>query len=167
MVEMESGLAHDTGAEEKRAAAELAVGLSPENKRDVVIEVMKTLPRENRKSVAAEMVGDLSDENKKDVAADAAGDLGVEGRKDVAVRLADDMSRKDRAELIQRMLPTQTVADFVWRVVIVSFAVVFVGSAGALVAAALWNPAEIQTLLTVVTTVAGFLAGFLSGKAGE
>lgn len=132
-------------------------GLSPENKEAIAIEAVKTLP--------AEVVGSLSPENTKSVATAAVNNLGAEGKKDVVAELAGDLSRKDRAELIRTLRPSQPVTDLIWKIIIVSFAVVFVGSSAALIAAALWKPGEIQILLTVVTTIAGFLAGFLSGKS--
>ncbi len=149
MDEVDSSLTKGSGPEDRKAAAELTSGLSPENKKDRAIEV----------------VGELSAESNKDLATAAGGNLGVEGKKDVAAELASDFSRKERAELIQRLRPTQPVTDFVWRVVIGSFAIVFVGTSAALVLAAFSETENIQILLTVVTTIAGFLAGFLSGKS--
>jgi hypothetical protein len=47
-----------------------------------------------------------------------------------------------------------------------TFAVVFLVSAFTLCGAVLWGVStNIQTLLTVVTTIAGILAGFISGRA--
>lgn len=129
------------------------------------LDHVRSLSPEHKKTVAIEAIKDLTTESKKAVAAEVAGNLGAEGKKDVAVELGQDLSRKDRADLIQRLRPTQPVTDLVWKVIIISFAIVFVGSAAGLIVAALWKPEQIQILLTVVTTIAGFLAGFLSGKA--
>lgn len=129
------------------------------------LDLVRNLSPEDKKAVAIEAVGALSAENRKDVATAAANDLGAEGKKDVAAELASDLSRRDRAELIRRLRPSQSVTDLVWKVVIISFAIVFVGSSGALVVAAFSETENIQILLTVVTTIAGFLAGFLSGKS--
>jgi hypothetical protein len=67
-------------------------------------------------------------------------------------------------------MPSQNVTNWIWLMIIGAFALVFVGNAGALIAAifALRTPQaaeHIQILLTVFTTVAGILAGFISGRA--
>jgi hypothetical protein len=62
--------------------------------------------------------------------------------------------------------PTQKVSDRIWQWVVGAFAVVFVGASGTLVASVFFLAVEqIQVLLTVFTTVAGILAGFISGRA--
>ncbi|MGH3090477.1 MAG: hypothetical protein ACRDSJ_24620 [Rubrobacteraceae bacterium] len=123
--------------------------MSPENKRTVAIEAIKNLPTENRQAVAAEVAKDLEDANKKAV----------------AVELGQDLSSRERADLIRQLRPSQPVTDLVWKVTVISFAIVFVVSAVGLVAAAFMQSNDIELLLTVVTTIAGFLAGFVSGKS--
>lgn len=93
--------------------------------------------------------------------------LPPEAKKDVAAQAIRTLSFEDREDLAERVLPTQGIADRIWQIIVWAFALVFVLSALALFAAAFWNPDQIQILLTVVTTVAGVLAGFISGRASS
>jgi hypothetical protein len=66
--------------------------------------------------------------------------------------------------------PTQQITNRIWQVIVWTFAIVLVLSVGALIVAAFWGEragTNIQILLTVVTTVAGILAGFVSGRASS
>ena len=91
--------------------------------------------------------------------------LNPEEIKNVTAEAVRSLPRRDQKEFIGRFTPTQIVTDRIWQINVGSFAIVFILSALALFAAAFWSPSEIQTLLTVVTTVAGVLAGFVSGRA--
>jgi hypothetical protein len=67
-------------------------------------------------------------------------------------------------------MPSQNVTNWIWLIIIGAFALVFIGNAGGLIWAifTLRTPQaaeHIQILLTVFTTVAGILAGFISGRA--
>ena len=60
------------------------------------------------------------------------------------------------------------VSDRIWQWVVGAFAIVFIGGSGTLVASVFFlEVAQIQVLLTVFTTVAGILAGFISGRASS
>jgi uncharacterized protein YjbI with pentapeptide repeats len=62
--------------------------------------------------------------------------------------------------------PSSRMTDRIWLMIVGSFATVFVLSAVALMVGVLLDRGtELQILLTVVTTVAGVLAGFISGRA--
>ncbi len=134
---------------QKEVVAEAVRVLSPEAKRDVAAEAVQALPRETKKEVTAEAVLGLSPEAKKDVTAQAISTL----------------SSEDREDLAQRMQPSQFVADRLWLIIVWAFSGVFVLSTLAFFLAALWRPDNIELLLTVVTTIAGILAGFISGRS--
>ncbi len=121
----------------------------PPAQKDVVAEAVQALPLETKKEVATEAVKALSPEAKKDVAAQAISTL----------------SSEDREDLAQRIQPSQIVADRIWQIIVWAFAIVFVLSTLAFFLAALWRPDNIELLLTVVTTIAGILAGFISGRS--
>jgi hypothetical protein len=61
--------------------------------------------------------------------------------------------------------PSQGMTDQIWLIVVGSFAIVFVSSALALFWASFLNLQGVQVLLTVVTTIGGILAGFVSGRS--
>jgi hypothetical protein len=60
--------------------------------------------------------------------------------------------------------PSQKVSDRIWQVIVGTFALAFLLSLGAFIVAVFVGPKDIQLLLTIVTTVAGILAGFISGR---
>lgn len=78
-----------------------------------------------------------------------------------------------RQEAIDRLVPDQQATNKIWLWIVITFAVVLGGSIVALISTILisaWHkidPADVQVLLTVVTTVAGILAGFIGGRASK
>ena len=73
---------------------------------------------------------------------------------------------------VPALVPTQPVTDRIWQIIVWAFAIVLVGVAGALIAAiflleTVQQAEHIQILLTVFTTAAGILAGFISGRASS
>ena len=63
------------------------------------------------------------------------------------------------------VLPDQSTANFVWRIIVCTFAVgliVAVLAVGGIALGLFPGTTDIQTMLTVFTTTAGFLAGLLS-----
>jgi hypothetical protein len=63
------------------------------------------------------------------------------------------------------VLPDQSTSNFVWRVIVCTFAlglVVAVLAVGGIALGLFKGTTDIQTMLTVFTTTAGFLAGLLS-----
>jgi hypothetical protein len=77
-----------------------------------------------------------------------------------------DLSPQERKEIVGLLLPEQRTTNQIWLIIVSSFAFVLILSVAALCYGVLWNVAgEIQILLTIVTTVAGILAGFVSGRA--
>lgn len=166
---------------QKEAVAEAVRALSPEAKRDVAAaavqalpletrrevanETMAALPPEAKRDVAAEAVQALPLETKKEVTAEAVLGLSPEAKKDVTAQAISTLSSEDREDLAQRIRPSQIVADQIWKIIVWAFAVVFVLSTLAFFLAALWLPGNIELLLTVVTTIAGILAGFISGRS--
>jgi hypothetical protein len=146
----------NNGTQRADVVKRTVVNLAPENKKDIIAEAVRTLPSEARKQVIAEAGRILTPEDKKDHLAE----------------VAQSLSRKDRKELRRSLsslpLPSGDVADQIWLIIVGAFAIVFVLSALALVAAAIFGVAEkIELLLTVVTTVAGILAGFISGRSSS
>jgi hypothetical protein len=87
-------------------------------------------------------------------------------RKSVALEVGRSLTSQDQRDVASSLLPSQGVINRIWLIIVGTFAVVFVVSAFTLCGAVLWGVStNIQTLLTVVTTIAGILAGFISGRA--
>jgi hypothetical protein len=100
-------------------------------------------------------IGNLSDNAKTAVVTAAAQQLPDQARKAVAGSLQ----------------PSAPAADLIWKVIVFAFAISFgvsiLGLIG-IVLLSVFQPVEqanIQVLLTIVTTVGGILAGFISGRA--
>ena len=80
------------------------------------------------------------------------------------------MSDDAKGKLINQLAPDQAMTNDIWRWIVRTFAIVLVGAMVALMAAVLvsfWrkvDTAMIQIVLTVFTTTAGILAGFVSGR---
>src|ERR687885_21795 len=107
---------------------------------------------------------------KTEVATTALQTLGsnaVDAKKEIAATVLRTLSPEEQQDVIGEVHgPTQKISDRIWQWVVGAFAVVFVGGSAALVASVFFLPVEqIQVLLTVFTTVAGILAGFISGRA--
>src|SRR5829696_2130944 len=119
---------------------------------------------------ALQSLGSSGVEVKKEVATTALQTLGVNdvnAKKEIATTVLQTLSPEQRQEVIGHVhAPTQKISDRIWQWVVGAFAIVFVGGSGTLVASVFFLSVEqIQVLLTVFTTVAGILAGFISGRA--
>ena len=111
-------------------------------------------------------------EAKKDVATAALQTLGtnaVGAKQEIAVAAMQSLPPKAQEDLLDQLQgPSRKVSDRIWQWIVAAFAIVFVGGTGSLVAAVfLLESEQIQVLLTVFTTVAGILAGFISGRASS
>ncbi len=152
----------------KAAVAEIVSSASDGSEREVITEAVKRTTLDARKAAVAEAVNSAADRNKKDVAIEAVQALPDAARKAIATEAAQSLGRKAQEEVAECLgSPDQKVTNRIWQMIIAAFAVVFVGSSIALVVAVFFGPEDIQLLLTVVTTVAGILAGFVSGRASS
>jgi hypothetical protein len=84
----------------------------------------------------------------------------------------NEASSETRGEIIRNLFPGRKAIDRIWLIVVGAFAFVLCSSALALIGAVFAqifgkqpDQGLAQVLLTVFTTVAGILAGFISGKA--
>ena len=121
-------------------------------------------------TTALQTLGSNAVDAKKEIATTAVQTLGanaVDAKKEIATTVLQTLSPEERQEVVGQVQgPTQKVSDRIWQWVVGAFALVFVGGSGALVASVFFlEVAQIQVLLTVFTTVAGILAGFISGRA--
>ncbi len=93
-------------------------------------------------------------------------DMDPDTRKSVALEVGRSLTSEDQRDVASSLLPSQGVINRIWLIIVGTFAVVLLVTAFTLCGAVLWGvSSDTQTLLTVVTTIAGILAGFISGRA--
>jgi len=145
-------------------------------KKDVATTALQTLgindvgAKTEVATTALQTLGSNAVDAKKEIATTAVQTLGanaVDAKKEIAATVLQTLSPQERQEVIGQIQgPTQKVSDRIWQWITGAFAIVFVGASGTLVASVFFlDVGQIQVLLTVFTTVAGILAGFISGRA--
>lgn len=138
--------------------------------RSAAAAAVNAVPDEAKGDVAAAAVQAVPDDAKKDVVAAAVQDASGAAKREVADAAVRTLSPEDREALAERFLPDQPVTNAIWLLIVKTFAIVLIGSSLALAAAVIVSmfrrvdAAMVQVLLTVITTVAGILAGFISGR---
>ena len=150
-----------SGADVKKEVATTAVQTLGINDVGAKTEVATT---------ALQTLGSNAVDAKKEIATTAVQTLGanaVGAKKEIATTVLQTLTPDQQQEVIGQLHgPTQKVSDRIWQWVVGAFAIVFVGGSATLVASVFFlEVAQIQVLLTVFTTVAGILAGFISGRA--
>ena len=167
------------------AVANAVDAAPPENKGDVAsaaaAAAVNAAPLERKGDVASAAVANAVDaaspENKVDVAAAAAAAAvnaaPAKDMADAATAMIQALPRSARQQTIGRLVPDQHATNKIWMWIVITFAIVLGLSIVALIGAifvSAWHkvdPADVQVLLTVVTTVAGILAGFIGGRASK
>jgi hypothetical protein len=145
------------GAGDNMPGIQEMANLTPDAKKDIATTALQTL-------------GANAVDEKKEVATTALQTLGadaVDAKKEIATTALQTLSPEAQDEVIgQVQRPTQQISDRIWQWVVGAFAIVFIGGSGALIVGVFLLPvSQVQVLLTVFTTVAGILAGFISGRA--
>lgn len=154
--------------------AKAAVKAVPENaKAGVAKAAVEAVPEDATAGVAKAAVDAVPEDATADVAKAAVDAVPGSAQAEVATAAARGLTAEDQDELAQSLAPPdQAVTNEIWRWIVKTFAVVLVVATIALVTAvfiSFWRdevePEFVQILLTVFTTVAGILAGFVSGRA--
>jgi hypothetical protein len=107
------------------------------------------------------------------LATDALRDLDDDKTAQVITTGLQTMSPDKQGELLERLAPDQRVTNDIWRWIVGTFAVVLMLATVALVGAvfvSFWHKVDtamVQIVLTIFTTTAGILAGFVSGRASS
>jgi hypothetical protein len=136
-----------------------------EEREDLALTGMRTASEEAKLDALVLGIKTLSAQGLADLLK-RLGDLPPEQKRHFLEAAASTLPAKDQRELGASLAPTQPVTDLIWKVIVWAFAIVLVLAVIFLCIAALWRPgSDVQTLLTVVTTVAGILSGFISGRA--
>jgi hypothetical protein len=130
-------------------------------KADIVSAALQTVPDAAKAVVATAAVEAVPDAAKAGIATTALEAVPDAGKAAVAATAVQNLSAGQR----EAIFPTQRVTDQVWLIIVGAFALVFVLSSLALFWAAYLDLTNAQMLLTVVTTVAGVLAGFVGGRS--
>src|SRR5215210_1471665 len=165
------------GKREAATSALQSLGSSGTNvKKEVATTALQTLgandvgAKTEIATTALQTLGSNAVDTKKDIANTALQTLGsnaVDAKTEIATTALQMLPPDKQQEVIGQIQgPTQKVSDRIWQWIVGAFAIVFVGGSGTLVASVFFLEVEqIQVLLTVFTTVAGILAGFISGRA--
>ncbi len=158
-------------AEGRKELAAAAVEAVPdEAKRELVAAAVQAVPGEAVRDVLAAAVHAAPDEAKSGLVAAAVQDAGAATKRKVADAALRTLPAADQEELAQRFLPDQPITNEIWMTIVRTFAVVLLCATLALVGAVFVSmfrevdAALVQILLTAFTTVAGMLAGFISGR---
>src|ERR671910_2169841 len=150
-------MAEPNGVNLTRQGVQDIANLTPDGKREAATTALQSL-------------GSSGAHVKKAIATTALQTLGandVGAKKEIAATALQMLPPDKQQDVIGQIQgPTQKVSDRIWQWIVGAFAIVFVGGSGTLVASVFFlDVAQIQVLLTVFTTVAGILAGFISGRA--
>lgn len=146
--------------------------LSEQAKRDIVAETGKTAHAEEEKKVVAEAVGNASTlAARKTAVATAVNSALSTNKKEIAGEAVEQLSAREQREIAHRFLPSPAASDEIWVMIVKTFATVLVIGMAALVGVvilAIFREVDkdlVQIMLTVFSTVAGILAGFITGQA--
>ena len=131
-------------------------------------EAVKSADNEAKQQIVVETVRNAESLGSKKAAAREAVKSAEKGeQREIIEGALDQVSDKTRTAIGRGLIPDQWAIDRIWLMVVGAFAFVLCTSALALIAAIFVQTDQglAQILLTVFTTVAGILAGFISGKA--
>jgi hypothetical protein len=140
-------------------------------KADVAAAAFKAAPDAAKANLAAAALEAVPDAAKADIATAAVQAVPYGSKEDVADAAAAALTPDAREKLGHKLLPDQNATNKIWLWIVMTFALVLASATLALVGAvfvSFWrkvDAAMVQMLLTVFTTVAGILAGFVSGRA--
>ena len=169
-------MAEPNGADLTRQGVQDIANLTLDGKREAATTALQSLgssgahAKKEIANTALQTLGSNAVDAKTEIATTALQTLGsnaVDAKKEIATTALQMLSPDKQQEVIGQIQgPTQKVSDRIWQWIVGAFAIVFVGGSGTLVASVFFlDVAQIQVLLTVFTTVAGILAGFISGRA--
>jgi len=141
--------------------------LSDAAKAGVVAGAIKDLGDAETAGLANTALGTLPAAETATVVASAMRTLPDGVKADATIAAIRSMESTAKDEMLDRLLPDQRVTNDIWRWIVATFAFVLAGAMLALVAAVFIeaDAASMQMLLTIFTTTAGILAGFVSGRA--
>jgi hypothetical protein len=123
--------------------------MDPNANYTAVVNSLKKLDVDEQQKAIAESVDNLPESKKAETVANAAGNLTDEQKKEVAAS-------------VTLQPPTTKINDYIWLIVISSFAVVLVGTA-TFIAIGWYNGKTFESnLLLIFTTVSAFLIGLFA-----
>jgi hypothetical protein len=138
---------------------------------DFAAATVQALPDAAKAGIATATMQALPDSAKANLATAAMQELPDAAQADATVAAVRALPDDAKGELIERFAPDQAVTNDIWRWIVMTFAFVLGCATVAMMAAVLvsfWRTVDttlVQMLLTIFTTTAGILAGFVSGRA--
>jgi hypothetical protein len=159
---------------DKAGVVMTAVNTMPDaGKVDVATAAVKAVPDAEKAGVATAAVNAVPDAEKAGVAAAAVNAVPDASKVDAISSAINSAPEGVGRQVLDRLMPAQKVTNQIWLWIVITFAIVLVGTTLALIGAvyvSFWRKVDtalVQILLTVLTTVAGILAGFISGRASQ
>lgn len=143
---------------------------SDADKKDLATAATQDLPDADKKDLATAATQALPTEDRMDIATVATQGLPPEEKKNIAISAVQTLPPEQKQE-VQKAAgnPSQKVTDQIWLMVVGTFSAVLLISGIGLLYVAIWPPPggsnSTQVLLPVFTSIAGILAGFISGRA--
>jgi hypothetical protein len=168
----------------KEAVVEQVANLRGEVQQEVIAQAVGSVAPHAKVAAAKEAVKSANDAVEKEIvveavrtadtldakvaaAKEAVGSSDNGQQKEILKQALHAASDETRDAIGKSLMPDQNASNKIWLMVVGAFAFVLCASAVALIAAVFIRTDQglAQILLTVFTTVAGILAGFISGKA--
>ena len=173
----------------KQAAATEAVSSDKEAASYILSQVAKQAPLEDKKETVKEAVDNTDNQRAAREVIFAAMSAAPEASKDAVAKVVKTAESEDQQELLTQAIdaapastaeaavrdaglsPTPTTIDRIWVTIVTTFSWVLGGATAgvlAIVVLDIFYPVElahVQIMLTMFTTVAGILAGFITGQA--
>ena len=156
------------GEVQQEVIAQAVGSVAPHAKVAAAKEAVKSAEGTAEKQVVVEAVKSADTLGAKVAAAtEAVGSSDNGQQKEILKQALHAASDETRDAIGKSLMPDQNASNKIWLMVVGAFAFVLCASAVALIAAVFIRTDQglAQILLTVFTTVAGILAGFISGKA--
>lgn len=160
--------------EEKKVVAEAVGNASTLAARKTAVATAVETARDDKaeQEIIAAAVNNASNiEARKTAVAQAVNSALSENKKEIAGEAVEQLSAREQREIAHRFLPSPETSDEIWVMIVKTFAIVLVIGMAALVGVvtlAIFREVDkdlVQIMLTVFSTVAGILAGFITGQA--
>src|SRR6266516_2704930 len=150
------------------AAAKAFDAVPDADKAGVVMTAVNTMPDAGKVDVATAAVKAVPDADRAGVATAAVTAVPDASKVDAISSSINSAPEGVGQQVLDRLMPAQKVTNKIWLWIVITFAIVLGGTTLALIGAvyvSFWRKVDtalVQILLTVLTTVTGILAGFIS-----
>ncbi len=141
------------------------------SRQEMASAAVNGLPEAEKAAVTAAALQGLPDVAKVNIATSAVAAMPDAASAEAARRMLEDLPAEHKRHVLTSLFPDQSATNDIWRWSVLAFvfvlAVVTLGVIAAVIVS-FWQDVDemlVQVLLTLFTTTAGTLAGFVSGRA--